>query len=230
VTITSQTLYLSHPWGPNCPPYGGQGSIELIPQKQIAKGDPSNSLFLKASNHIGTHIDAPLHFVKDGPSIDSYPAQFWTFNHPLLLDIPFGIDSPSKIITAEMLEDQFKKIGAGPWDLLLIRTGFENVRQERIYWENGPGLGLGLRPLIKRLAPDCRAIGIDSISITNFQNRELGRSVHRELLGGPEPLLLIEDMTLQQASRQMKKVIALPLRIENGDGAPITIIAEVGPP
>ena len=44
--------------------------FELEERRRMSKGDPNNSSALNMSVHSGTHIDAPFHFVAEGPTID----------------------------------------------------------------------------------------------------------------------------------------------------------------
>ena len=68
---------------------------------------------------------------------------------------------------------------------------------------------------------------MDFISLTSFQNRELGRESHRSFLGGEHPILLIEDMDLSQLSTSPLSIQCLPLLIYGLDGAPVSIIAKI---
>ena len=68
---------------------------------------------------------------------------------------------------------------------------------------------------------------MDFISITSYQNREIGRLAHRQFLGGKNPLLLVEDMDLSSLKKTPRSLICAPLLIENIDGSPVTIIAEI---
>ena len=79
---------------------------------------------------------------------------------------------------------------------------------------------------IKNTFPNLQAIGIDFISISSYQHREIGRQAHIELLG--RDIRLIEDLSLKNinSSIPVKKVIALPLIFTNGDGSPASIIAQ----
>ena len=71
----------------------------------------------------------------------------------------------------------------------------------------------------------CRAVGIDCISITAFSDRPLGRKVHNEFLGGSHSFFLIEDMSLKHVQLgDLRAVIIAPIRIENGDGAPVSVM------
>ena len=58
-------------------------------------------------------------------------------------------------------------------------------------------------------------------------SRELGRKAHRAFLS--QDIRIFEDLHLLQLTSAMKinQVIAMPLRFENADGAPCTMIANI---
>ena len=69
--------------------------------------------------------------------------------------------------------------------------------------------------------------GIDWISISPYQDRELGREAHRVFLdqkGRNNPVLLIEDMDLSCDLTKLRELWVLPLRVEKIDSAPCTVI------
>ena len=48
------------------PVWPGQPRVQIEQLARIDRGDPANVSQLKLSSHTGTHVDAPLHFVKRG--------------------------------------------------------------------------------------------------------------------------------------------------------------------
>jgi len=71
--------------------------------------------------------------------------------------------------------------------------------------------------------------GIDWISISPYQDRELGREAHRVFLdqkGRNNPVLLIEDIDLSGNFKKLKEVWVSPLRVERVDSAPCTVIGD----
>ena len=112
-------------------------------------------------------------------------------------------------------------------DLLIIKTFYGHFRGEASYWENGPGFLPEVASLLKKRMPFLRAIAFDSISLTNFQNREVGRAAHKAFLIDHD-LLILEDLNLSgiDEKTRLKRVIVSPLRMKNADGAPVTIFAE----
>lgn len=218
----SHWIWLSHVLSPDTPAYGGGKSFGVVHEKSLCAGDSCNAVRLDLHNHLGSHVDAPLHFIPDGRAVESYDPEDWMFFRPLLIDIP--LDEPI-LVTPEMIEPCLPK-GVLKHDLLIIRTGFEQFRREDRFWKAAPGLSARLAPWLKKRFPYLKGVGVDCISISSLQHREEGRCAHRALLGAG--LRLFEDLALAALSPcRLKQVIALPLRFQNADGAPCSVVAEV---
>ena len=213
-------IWLSHFLNNETPTYGNSGGIKINVNQSKKSGDSCNSHNLSFPNHVGSHVDVPYHFIDEGKKIDSYNPNDWIFENPYLIE--YQINSNNNLIGKELLHSVEKK---NNYDLLLIRTDFESCRGDTDYWENGPGLSSEIGVIIKDYFPNLKAIGIDFISISSFQNREIGRKAHVELLG--RDIRLFEDLSLKNidVSIEIKKVIALPLIFSGGDGSPVSIIA-----
>jgi len=219
---SNEWIWLSYTLSKNTPAYGDGDGFQIFPEKCISSGDSCNVSKLIFNNHLGSHVDAPRHFLTEGMSVDSYQPKDWIFSSPLLIDLPL---SSAELISVNhlsplLLESKYD------CDLLLIRTGFESLRSERRYWESGPGLHPDLAAWLKCKFPSLRAIGMDWISVSSFQHRVEGRAAHRKLLGAV--WRLFEDLSLGMVARGLShSVLALPLRIDGGDGAPCTNIANI---
>jgi len=55
---------------PDTPLYPGERRFECEFYRTIADGDTSNNSRIAMGSHVGTHIDAPLHFVAGGRTVD----------------------------------------------------------------------------------------------------------------------------------------------------------------
>lgn len=212
------SIYLSYFLDENTPLYGGGNGIKMVPERAINKGDTANTKHVAFNNHTGTHIDFPNHFFAKGKVVQDYDASFWIFNEVYLLDKPAIADELISL-TDEELSDIPDRT-----ELILFKTGFSKFRTEEKYWFNNPGIIPEVADQLRKQCPSIRAIGMDFISLTSFQNREIGRIAHREFLG-KTPILLIEDMDLRQVFESPKQVVGLPLLLKNADGAPIATIA-----
>ena len=114
-------IFLSHLLDESTPGFGGAQSFKKQSDSRIRNGNSSNSQFWSHSNHIGTHIDFPLHFDDDGRSLSDYPnSTDWVFNCPLLIDIGAN---PDQLINSE---DVVPKLISGT-DLILLRPVLKSV-------------------------------------------------------------------------------------------------------
>ena len=218
-----RAVFLSHLLTKDTPGYGGAPGFFCESKASIAAGNSANSSEWRLSNHIGTHIDVPYHFAEQGDTIDLYPAESWFFESPSLIDYPAKpaeLILPGDWLNALPLES----------DLLLLRTSFEKHRRESIYWEQNPGFSPELGAWLRKNRPQLRAIGADILSATSWQHREVGRKAHLRFLDpalAGKPILIIEDMALQSLVKSPRRVVVAPMRVEGGDGGPVTVIAEV---
>lgn len=224
--IMSKWIYLSYSLSLDTPVYGGGDSLKIHQEKSIETGDSCNSATWCLPNHLGTHVDAPRHFYDRGKTIDEYPADFWVFCH--IVVIYLQLDSTISIISSNDILPFINKEA----DFVLIKTGMHTYRDHDAYWEYNPGLSPDIGYELRKRYPSVRALGIDSISVSSWKNRELGRQAHRAFLN-PEkngnPILLIEDMDLSRItpSTKIEKLFIFPLRVESADASPCTVIAEV---
>ncbi len=218
---TGRWIWLSHVLAANTPAYGGGAGLSIGVEKSLARGDSCNTLHLALSNHLGSHVDAPRHFFIDGKAVTDYSPEKWMFRHPLLLDL--RVDA-GELVGVAHVEPLCTESGAST-DLLLLRTGMERVRTEETYWRESPGFSADLAPWLLDRFPLLAAIGLDTLSISSLCYRDEGRLAHRAFLG--RDVRIFEDLALGAVSPGafLESVIALPLRISDGDGAPCSVIA-----
>lgn len=219
---STKWLWLSHVLAADTPAYGGGNGLRVTHEKNLCAGDSCNAVHLELHSHLGSHVDAPLHFIAGGRSVESYAPEDWMFACPRLVELPLD---GAELITPDMLDSVLPDTVLAT-DLLLIRSGFEQYRGEERFWKNGPGLAKTLAPWLRMKFPSLMAVGVDFISISSMQHREEGRAAHRAFLGAG--IRLFEDLALSALlSRRLNRVIALPLRFSNADGAPCSVVGEV---
>ena len=218
----SQYVLLSHVLRQDTPSYGNRDKVIIRVNSCIRGGETANSSCLVLSNnHIGTHIDVPRHFLDSGKKTIDYPIGDYVFEKIQVIDLPCV---GPKLIEGSDLVGLKSDI-----DLLLIRTGYEAKRGEDAYWNNNPGLSPELADYLRKHSPNLRCIGFDFISVTSWQHRAEGRLAHKAFLApgnGDKEIWAIEDMSLVNAPKQIKKVVVAPLLVEDGNGTAVTVIAE----
>lgn len=222
-------VYLSHILNQKTPSYGNRDYFIVRPNSQIQAGKNSNSsCWIFSNNHIGTHLDVPLHFGDKARCIIDYPASFFVFNNCSCVNISCG---ENYLIRKEDLILQKENILRNV-ELLLIRTGFELWREKEKYWRANPGLHPELAEYLRKEYPDLRCIGFDFISIGSWAHKSDGYWAHKEFLTpeeGKREILIIEDMSLNSLDIKtvIERVFAAPLLVENGNGGSITVLAEI---
>ena len=64
---------ISVPLSPDLPVWPGDTRVVLERYRALDKGDASNDSRLACSVHSGTHVDAPLHFIENGATVEQLP-------------------------------------------------------------------------------------------------------------------------------------------------------------
>ncbi len=212
-------VLLSHILNENTPAYGGGVSLTATATKAIAKGDTANTSDWMLPNHLGTHLDVPRHFFDDGKSLTDYEPATWFFNHPQIIAVNVA---PGQLIGLDELDAQIDS----ETDFLMLRTGFGQYRDDERYWKESPGIKSTLGHFLRQEFPNVRMLGFDFISMTSKQHRDEGKLAHRAFLdpaGEGDPILILEDMDLANATRPFDSVIVAPLMVEEADGSPCTV-------
>jgi arylformamidase len=159
---------------------------------------------LHISTHTGTHIDAPVHYLKSGETIDTIPLTS-LIGRCRVIDV----SSAGSIITADHLAGKTDNITR-----LLLKTSFSGQTR---FSENYPSLSFDAALLITGKGIHC--IGIDSPSIESYH---CDGTVHRELLR--KGCIIIELLDLSSVPEGEYHMIALPLRLEGLDGSPARVV------
>ena len=220
--MTAKYKLLSYPLSEHTPLYADISAIRINPVKEIARGDSCNTFELSFSNHAGSHIDAPRHCYETGRAICDYKISDFIFSSPCVVNCPKDNDG--------LVEPKDLDVNLSGSDILLVRTDFYKYRGDPRYRLNNPGIAPETAELLRTKYPNIRALGIDSISISPFQKRQLGRLSHRILLNprefSGEPVLLVEDLNLAQSLDGIKKVYVIPYFIEKTDSSIVTVIGD----
>ncbi|TET39187.1 MAG: cyclase family protein, partial [Anaerolineales bacterium] len=66
-----RVIDISVPISPDLPVWPGDPPVELVRIANIADGANANVSHLACGVHVGTHVDAPVHFVEGSASIES---------------------------------------------------------------------------------------------------------------------------------------------------------------
>jgi kynurenine formamidase len=221
----SKFIYLSYILDKNTPTYGNRNIFGIEKKSSISDGDIANDSFIQTTVHIGTHIDMPYHFFIEGQTIEDFDCEYFNFQNVLFLEI-----NSKELIVKDELIDKLKTIEKkDSYDIFILKTGICNKRNEEIFWRENYGFDSSIAKYLRKNFPNIRVFGFDSISVSSFAHRMLGREAHKAFLNPKKPILLLEDMdlTMLDKTSKIKSLNIVPLRIAKCDGLPCTILAEV---
>jgi arylformamidase len=159
---------------------------------------------LHLSSHTGTHIDAPVHYLKSGDTIDTIP-----LSHLIGRCRVIDMSDAGDLITAEHLDGELEGVKR-----LLLKTRFSG---KGAFTEEYPSLALDAACSITDHGIEC--VGIDSPSIESFN---CDGSVHRQLLG--KGCIIIELLDLSDVPKGDYTMVAMPLRLAGLDGSPARVV------
>jgi len=222
---SNKLLCLSYILNKNTPSYGNRNKFNQIKKSAISKGDVANDTTIETTVHIGTHIDMPYHFFEDGQTIEDFTLDFFLSERVLFISLkPKGL-----IIKDELIEKLEKIENKNSYEFLIVKTGICYKRDTQEFWESNYGFDPLIANYIRENFPNVRILAFDSISVSSFAHRMIGREAHKAFLNSSNPILLLEDMDLREVQEDsiIKKLTIAPLRIAKCDGLPCTVIAEI---
>ena len=195
----------------------------------------ANNFF--TSEHGGTHVDAPVHFAEGRQTVDQIPVER-LMGEAIVVDVrEASARNADYQVTADDLQRAEQEAGPIPVDgIVLLRTGFSERWPDAARYLGTAARGAdavqqlhfpGLHPeAAKWLIANrsIKAIGIDTASI-DFGQSTLFES-HRLLYARDIPAF--ENLTaLDRLPPRGAFVIALPMKIRGGSGAPLRAVAIV---
>ncbi len=186
-----------------------------------------------ASEHGGTHLDAPIHFGEGGHAVDEIPLAK-LIGDAVVIDISEACAKDADyLLTAQDITNWEARHGRLPdHSILLIRTGWGSFWGDRKKYlgSDKPGDAANLHfPGISREAAELLvkqrkvdAVGIDTASLDPGSSKDF--MAHR-VLNGADVYGLENVANLDKLPPRGATVIALPMKIGGGSGAPTRIIA-----
>lgn len=209
--MSSTYIDLTFPLSANLPSWPGSIGISVTTHMKMPI-DINNLTSVSIDCHLGTHLDAPLHFVDQGKSVEQIE-----LNKCIGPAYVVEIYGRRAVSAADL---QAAAIPAG-CTRLLLKTDNQS------YWLSGE-----TRFQEDFCALDASAaewlvqhgfvlVGIDYLSIQRFHD---GPDVHQLLLQAE--VVIVETLNLQQVSTGWYDFICLPIKLAGVEGAPVRAIAK----
>ena len=197
---------------PDLPTWPGDPKIVLERFSKMEEGAPCNVTQISACVHIGTHVDAPYHFLGgQAETIEQVPLSLLT-GRAYVLQLPDEVD----LITAEVLS----KVGIPPRTRRLLfktrNSAYWNEQNDRFHEDFVAISADGAQYIVEH---GIRLVGVDYLSVAPFREP---KPTHDILLQAG--VVVIEGLNLSQVSQGRYSLYCLPLKIGGADGAPARAI------
>lgn len=183
--------------------------IERI--KDRDKGDPVTLTEMQFIDHVGTHVDAPLHFIAGGLTIDKMPldatmgrARVIEIKDPISIKIdelePYGIRRGERILFKTKNSSRCYETDEFVEDYVYFATEVAGYLVEK----------------------GVRVVGLDYLSIGSYRDNENIGATHRALLEGG--VYIIEGINLSKVGPGRYDLVCLPILLDRGDAGPARAI------
>jgi arylformamidase len=183
----------------------------------VRQGKPNVQLFTFPS-HLGTHIDAPLHHIRGGKTIDQIePERF--VGDAVIVAAPKSGPQPIEVEDVERAPERPR-----PGDMVFFSTGCADHYGTELYFKH-PYVSEALaRWLVER---QVSIVGVDFLSADMpYAMRPPGYTApaHKILLGNE--VLIIENLAnLKGLAGRRVRVFALPINVKGGDAGLARVVA-----
>lgn len=203
---------VTYPIEVGMPHWPGQPPVSLERVSDMQQGDSANVSVLKLSLHTGTHMDAPLHFLKEDKDITHAPLEAM-FGSLRIAYVP-GVDT----VHTEDVEKFEERLGELRGGHLFFKT--DNSKRN---WLNESFTQdyVAVAPDAARYLADKNIglVGMDYLSVAPFKDTT---PTHQILLGAG--VWVVEGLDLRGVEEGQYEMVALPLKVSGGEASPARVL------
>jgi arylformamidase len=203
--MTGDWIDISVPLRNGMVTWPGDAPFERTSTLEMANGDQCNLSKISTTAHIGTHMDAPRHYLDGAAGIETMPIAA-SIGRARVIEI----QDPEAIRTSEL---ERRHLAKGERVLFKTRNSgscwkTDHFQEKYIY----------IQPEAAHFLAEIgiQTVGVDYLSVGGFQSG--GPETHRILLQAG--IWIIEGLNLEHVEPGEYELICLPLKIIGGDGAP----------
>lgn len=188
--------------------YPADPSVQINDILSITRGDEVNLSLITMGSHTGTHVDAPKHFYNNGLSISELP-----------LDYFIGKAKVVEIKTGEIIEvDDLRACQFEKNDIVLLKTKNSTLLANKQFIARYVYVSVGAAQYLAEIG--IKTLGFDYFSVDRYGDAEF--PVHHVLL--KKNIVILEGLDLSRVLPGEYQIIALPIRISDGNGSPVRAV------
>ncbi|MFM6192410.1 MAG: cyclase family protein [Planktothrix sp.] len=197
---------ISVPLQSGIPVWPGSTGFRLFQTMRMDAGEVANVSQLETDVHIGTHVDAPWHFVSGGKTVEQ-----------LSLEVLIGTAVVAHLpqINAVTPED-LEALALPPnTQRLLLRTRNSQLWANKVSEFQTDFVALTADAAQWVVNQGIQLIGVDYLSVQRYYDSPL---THEILLGAG--VVIVEGLNLTDVTPGLYDLVCLPLKLVGSDGAP----------
>lgn len=200
----SRWIDITRPMDETLVTWPGRARPLLRWEKRIATGNPCNVSFWQLSAHSGTHMDAPLHFIAEGKSIEQIAPEVFLGECKV-------IDLTS---TSAPMDENTARRSAGA-RRLIVKTGHSKLHPDGRYEPHDALLNEQASSAL--LDGGLILIGTDRLSVDDSRGESF--RLHHLFLGAG--CVIVEGLDLAEVEEGSHDLFAAPLRFSGAEASPI---------
>ena len=196
----------------NLPTWPGDPKIIIDRFSKLEEGANSNVTQISMTVHVGTHVDAPFHFLGgDTPTVEQLSLNLLT-GRAYVLNLPGEID----LIDAAVLK---KALIPPRTRRLLIKTRNSALWADPEHDFRRDFVAISADGAQFLVDHGIKLVGVDYLSVAPFGS---STQTHRILLQAG--VAVVEGLDLSKVAQGRYSMYCLPLKIAGADGAPARVI------
>lgn len=187
----------------------GDPPFQLERTMRQEKGDVCTLSRITLSVHTGTHMDAPLHFIPNAPTIDSMPIDATVGRARVI-----AIRDRKAIHREELLEHEIVDT-----ERILFKTGnSDHAWNSDEFDEDFIYIARDAAEYLAEIGVRC--VGVDYLSVGGYKQDAI--ETHQALLGAG--VWVVEGLNLSGIEPGDYEMVCLPLKLVDAEGAPARAI------
>lgn len=195
---------------PDMPVWPGDPAVVLERVQSIAQGSNANVSQLACGVHIGTHVDAPLHFLDGAGAVETMRLEALT-GRAYVVDLRRAGVIDAATLQAARIPSRAQRLLFRTRNSDLWRRGEKTFHKDFVAVDDSGAAWLVGRKI--------RLVGVDYLSVAPFGR---SRPTHEILLKAK--VAVVEGLDLSRVPAGAYDLYCLPLKLIGSDGAPARAI------
>lgn len=161
---------------------------------------------LSTSTHMGTHVDAPFHFLNEGDTVEQLP-----------IDLYIGRARVIELSDCTSIgRKELEAIDFGGAERILLKT--EKREDFTVFPPNFVTIEENLAPLLKERGVRLLGVDVPSVDAETSKTLDAHHALHQN------GVMILENLVLNEVVPGDYELIALPLKIVGADGSPVRAV------